>query len=110
MEKLRAVHTNFEREELVLQCVARKGAFEVPRAKRAGAGPRTLSCAQLGVLASLFTLDSFKKGALIALHALLSDKEEFSALLEEQLRFGSDREQVRREALHKQRKAWLEEN
>ena len=86
--------TNFEREEIVIQFVR--------------SGETALTCAELGEVMDLFTLSTRKVGALVAAHPLLSDKEEFPQLLEQQLLFAGDREDVRRAVARNARRAWLE--
>ena len=94
INQVRGAMTNFEREEIVIQFVR--------------SGETALTCAELGEVMDLFTLSTRKVGALIAVHPLLSDKEELPQLLEQQLLFAGDREDVRRAVARNARRAWLE--
>ena len=94
INQVRGAMTNFEREEIVIQFVR--------------SGETALTCAELGEVMNLFTLSTRKVGALVAAHPLLSDKEEFPQLLEQQLLFAGDREDVRRAVARNARRAWLE--
>jgi len=96
VEELEVMMTNFERIERVREFASAEGSTV------------RLTCAELEQISLLFTLSIRRKAALIALHPRLSDPEEFSALLEQQLEHAFDREDVRREVTHAERRAWLE--
>ena len=65
----------------------------------ANPGAESLSCAELSEIASNFTFSSRKRGALVALYPLLSDKAAFVDLLDgpHGFRLESDRQDVLRE-------------
>jgi hypothetical protein len=69
----------------------------------------TLSCVQLGSLASCVTLSSRRKLLLIELHWFVNDKVHFHELVDAQLTSMFEKEDVHREVAKAERQQWLEQ-